>query len=177
VSNQVQPIEEGLRGQILQIIEQEQDRAFQDYRSMMDASHSAEPSINSSYVSNPSMSSPVRDRKGKEPATSSLVDSSMPSRADLNDALSSPEALVSPFVVIDPSPDFQSLVDIPRSFPNMDPSTSHPPSYDVMFDGMLPLESISSSSVSLFPDQFWGPMSNTIDMDCFDLENERGGED
>ena len=177
MSNQIQPIEEGLRGQIVQVIEQAQNRAFHDYRSMMDTNHSAEPSIDSGYGSNPSMDGPSRGRKGKEPANSSPVESSMP--ADFNTTPSFPEALLLPFVETEPSSAFQSLVDVPRSFPNMDPSTSHAPPYNVMFGGpgLLPLEDTYSSNVSLISDQFWGLMPNTADVEYLDEESERDGEE
>jgi hypothetical protein len=172
VSNHIQPIEEGLRGQIVQVIEQAQNRAFHDYRTMMDANHSTEPSTDSGYVSSPPISSPSRSRKEKERATGSLVESSMPSRADFNDGLSFPET----FVGTDPMSDFRGLVAVPRGVSNMDPSTSYPPPDDVMLDGFLPFEGTYSSNVSLFSDQFWGSMSNGPDAEYYSRENGRDAE-
>jgi hypothetical protein len=156
----------------VQVIEQAQDRAFHDYRTMMDANHSTEPSTDSGYVSSSSISSPSRSRKEKERATGSLVESSMPSRADFNDRLSFPET----FVGTDPMSDFPSLVDVPRGVSNMDPSTSYSPPDDVMLDGFLPFEGTYSSNICLFSDQFWGPISNAPDAEYFDRESGRDAE-
>ena len=97
----------------MQVIEQAQNRAFNDYRTMMDANHSSEPSIDSGYISGPSMSNLSRSMKGKERATDLLGEYPMPSRAEFDDALASTEAVIPPCVGKDPS-DFQNMVDDPR---------------------------------------------------------------
>ncbi len=120
VNNDIQPIEDRLRGQIMEVIEQAQNRAFQEYRGMMEESFSTDPSVDSGYVSNQAGIGPSRD-KGKGPESIGPAESSTlysPGPSNRREAAEPPP---SHFFGSEHTSNFESTAELEHSFPPMGP--------------------------------------------------------
>lgn len=164
MNNEMQPIEERLRGQLLEVIEQAQNRAFNEYRTMMDTNHSAEPSVDSGYLSTHSRPGPSRNSKGKGPANSFPADSLILSEADSNDIHRSPEMLSSPFMGRDSIASFESMSPTQQSFASMS-SPEHLQFQGAMSHEIIPPEGLFSSDPSLLDYPPGDLIANMMDMD------------
>jgi hypothetical protein len=139
LNNEMQPIEERLRGQLLEVIEQAQNRAFHEYRAMMDTNHRPEPSVDSGYLSNHWMPDQTRGNEGEEPSGSFPAVSSIQPEAESGDVHLSPYAFSPPFMGLDFTASLESISPIEPGFG----SIRH--SEDLPFQGTMP-------SAALFPE-------------------------
>lgn len=119
INSHVQPIEERLREQLPDLVEQALSRAFLEYRTMAGSNENVDPSLDSGYISNHSRSASPQDRKGKGSAVDPPAEASMRCTAYPNDAFESSNALSSPFIGTAPTSNLEISAPIHQSFEDM----------------------------------------------------------
>jgi hypothetical protein len=162
VNGEIQPIEERLRGQILDVIEQAQNRAFSTYRAMFDSTQGAEPSLDSGYISNPS-----RLSSSREGDVNNLTASW--SNGELGEANTASEAVSAQFMRTDF--DFQHISPTQQDldFSHMNPSDSYRQTEETVSNDPLALGGDNLSNLSLFPLQPLG-LNSDVDPDYFNWD-------
>jgi len=153
-----------LRGQILDLVEQAQNRAFHTYRTMVESTSSANPSSDSGYVSSPS-----RTSLSREGDTSNLTaNSSTLSTTEPGHEIRSSEAR--PAEVSPPERDMDIA--------HMNPSELHPQTEETASSDLLWIDGDNISSLPVFISQPFSPDPN-FDLNSFTSEfsleaDERG---
>ena len=175
VNNEIQPVEERLRGQIPDIVEHALSHAFLEYRAMADKNQNADPLLDSGYISSHSRSSLSQVSKGKEPVRDLPAESSVLSKADSNNAPESSGALLSPLIGAAPIPNFESTSLTHQSFASMS-SSEYLQFQDPMSNDFLSPEEVFVSDLSFFPDQYGDPISNMIDLDSSNRDFSHKGD-
>jgi hypothetical protein len=160
VCNEIQPIEERLRGQIMDVIEQAQNRAFQEYRGMMEESHSTDPSVDSGYFSNHAGSASSQDKKGKGLASNVPAETSIHSMAGPEIIPDLPEALTFPFLDEDATFGPKSTGHVQQSFPPVS-SSKHFHFQETISNNFLPSELFFSNDLHSHDQS----TSNIMDLD------------
>jgi hypothetical protein len=161
VNNEIQPIEERLRGQLMDVIEQAQNRAFQEYRGMMEESHSTDPSVDSGYASNHARptSTSSHDRKGKGLGSNMPAETSITSMAGPETLSDFPEVLTFPSLEEDANFGSKSTGHLQQSFPPMSSSEHF---HETMSSDFLPSEAFFSNDLLQSHDQ---SAPNMMDLD------------
>jgi hypothetical protein len=167
VNNEIQPIEERLRGQILDVIVQAQKQASLEYRAMIDTNHGAEALDDPGYILNQSRSSSSRDRGEKRPANNLKMDSSILSTAVPADASISSQAILSQFIAIDSIANSEGTAYMQPSFANPHFSGSHHLIQGNLSNDTSPFEGDSITNPTMFTTQPWDPNSDFMDMNSF----------
>jgi hypothetical protein len=157
-------MEDRLRGQIMDVIEQAQNRAFQEYRSMMGKSHNTDPSVDSGYASNLTRSTSSLGNKGKGLASNAPAETSIPSMAGPEIVSDLPEALRFPFLEEDATFGSKSTEHIQQHFPPMS-SSEYLHFQETVSDDYLPSEAFFSRNILQSDDQ---SAPNMVDLDSAD---------
>lgn len=163
VSNEIQPIEERLRGQILDVIKEAQNRAFQEYRGMMEESHSMDPLVDSGYGSNHTRSTSSQDRKGKGLASNGPAETSTPSIPRPETVSDLPEASTFPFLDEDATFGSMGTGHMQQNFPPIS-SSEHFHFQETISNNFLPSEVFFSNDLHCYDQS----ASNIIDLDSVD---------
>jgi hypothetical protein len=159
VNNDIQPMEERLRSQILNIIEQAQNRAFSTYRAMADSALGAEPSIDSGYISDPSRASAFRE--GDVNSLTSNLSTTEPGGAH-----KSSEAASAQFMGTYVSFERTSPIQQDINFLYVNPSDSYHQTQETVSNDPLSLEGDNTRNISSIPLLKWG-RNLDIDLDAF----------
>jgi hypothetical protein len=169
VDNGIQPIEERLRGQILDVIEQSQNRAFLEYRAMINTDPSGKPSANSRYFPSHSRSGSSQSSGGKKLPSDLTVGSSISSTAEPDGTLKSSETFSAQFIATDFAANLEPTASVQQGFGNTSPSEVYASIQGTAWSEFSSLEADCMKDPSLFLDQPWGPIPD-MDLDSFNWD-------
>jgi hypothetical protein len=165
-SNENHIAEQRLSKQIPDVIDHAISRAFLDYRAMVNANRSTEPSVDSGYASNrPGVVSSSWGRKRKRSARGLAPETSILSTPDPEEVLGPPEVLSPLLWRTDPISSFHNTTSVQHNLASMSPAEYLP------FQGNIPdeffAEELFLSNSTLLSDQIGAPISHLMDPDPF----------
>lgn len=158
-----------LKGQILDVIEQSQNRAFLEYRTMINKNSNAEPPADSGYFSSHSRSGSSQGSGGNRLSSDLIVGSSILPAAEPDGTLAS-KNISSQFIAMDFDANLETTAPAQQGFGNMSSSEVCAPIQGTSWNGSSSLEAEYIEDPLLFSDLPWWPHSE-MDLDTFNWDS------